>query len=78
MERSLEPYLLCAAVALSVGAPETTGVALDAAEGLLERLPAGQEAESLLAAAFIRLAASRRTGTSLRRRRLTARRCWSA
>ena len=57
-----QPYLLCAAVALSVGALETTGVAVDAAEGILERLPAGQEAECRLAAAFIRLAASRRTG----------------
>ena len=57
-----QPYLLCAAVALSVGAPETSAAALDAAEGILERLPAGQEAESRLAAALIRLAASRRTG----------------
>jgi LuxR family transcriptional regulator, maltose regulon positive regulatory protein len=57
-----QPYLLCAAVALSVGAPETSAIALDAAEGILERLPAGQEAESRLAAALIRLAASRRTG----------------
>ena len=57
-----QPYLVCAAVALSVGAPETSAAALDAAEGILERLPAGQEAESRLAAALIRLAASRRTG----------------
>jgi len=57
-----QPYLVCAAVALSVGAPETSAAALDAAEGILGRLPAGQEAESRLAAALIRLAASRRAG----------------
>jgi LuxR family transcriptional regulator, maltose regulon positive regulatory protein len=57
-----QPYLVCAAVALSAGAPETSAAALDAAEGILERLPAGQEAASRLAAALIRLAASRRTG----------------
>jgi len=57
-----QPYLLCAAVALSAGAPETRAAALDAAEGILERLPAGQEAASRLAAALIRLAASRRNG----------------
>jgi LuxR family maltose regulon positive regulatory protein len=57
-----QPYLICAAVALSAGAPDTSAAALDAAEGILGRLPAGQEAESRLAAALIRLAASRRTG----------------
>jgi LuxR family transcriptional regulator, maltose regulon positive regulatory protein len=57
-----QPYLVCAAVALSAGGPDTSVAALDAAEGILERLPAGQEAESRLAAALIRLAASRRTG----------------
>jgi LuxR family transcriptional regulator, maltose regulon positive regulatory protein len=57
-----QPYLVCAAVALSAGAPETSAAALDAAEGILERLPAGQEPESRLAAALICLAASRRTG----------------
>ena len=36
--------------------------ALAAAEGMLERIPAGQEAPGRLAAAVIRLAASRRTG----------------
>ena len=40
-----QPYLVCAAVALSAGAPETSAAALDAAEGILERLPAGQEAD---------------------------------
>jgi LuxR family transcriptional regulator, maltose regulon positive regulatory protein len=57
-----QPYLVCAAVALSVGAPDTSAAALDAADGILERLPAGQEATSRLAAALIRLAASRRAG----------------
>ena len=36
--------------------------ALDAADGILARIPAGQEAASRLAAAMIRLAHSRRTG----------------
>jgi hypothetical protein len=57
-----QPYLVSAALALSAGAAETSAAVLDAAEGILERLPAGQEAESRLAAALIRLAASRRTG----------------
>jgi LuxR family transcriptional regulator, maltose regulon positive regulatory protein len=49
-----QPYLVSAAVALSAGAPEASAVALAAAEGILEHLPAGQEAESRLAAALIR------------------------
>jgi LuxR family transcriptional regulator, maltose regulon positive regulatory protein len=57
-----QPYLLCAAAALPAGKPDTSTAALDAAESILERLPAGQEAESRLAAALIRLAASRRAG----------------
>jgi LuxR family transcriptional regulator, maltose regulon positive regulatory protein len=57
-----QPYLVCAAAALSSGAPDTGVAALDAAEGILERLPAGQEAESRLAAALIRLAVARRAG----------------
>jgi len=57
-----QPYLVCAAAALSSGAPGTGAAALDAAEGILEGLPAGQEAESRLAAALIRLAAARRAG----------------
>jgi len=57
-----QPYLVCAAVALSAGVPGTGAAALDAAEGILGRLPAGQEAESRLAAALIRLTAARRTG----------------
>ena len=57
-----QPHLLSAAIALSAGRAEFSIAALDAADGLLERLPADQEAEGRLAAALIRLAASRRTG----------------
>ena len=57
-----EPHLVSAAVALSAGQQESSTAALDAAEGILERLPADQQAASRLAAAMIRLAASRRTG----------------
>ena len=52
------PYLVCAAAALSVGRPEASTAALDTADTILERLPAGQEAASRLAAAIIRLTAS--------------------
>ena len=48
--------------ALSAGRPAACTAALDAADGILERLPADQEAACRLAAAMIRLAASRRTG----------------
>ena len=57
-----EPHLVSAAVALSAGRPAASTSALDAADGILARLPADQQAESRLAAAMIRLAASRRTG----------------
>ena len=57
-----QPYLVSAAVALSAGRHESAAAALDVAEGILERLPAGQEAAGQLAAAMIRLAAARRTG----------------
>ena len=57
-----QPYLISAAVALSAGRPAAGTAALAAADGILERLPADQEAASRLAAAIIRLAASRRTG----------------
>ena len=63
-----QPHLLSAAIALSAGRAESSIAALDAADGILERLPADQEAESRLAAALIRLAASRRTGDLARRR----------
>jgi len=56
------PHLVSAAVALSAGRHQSSSAALDAAEGLLERLPADQEAAGRLAAAMIRLAVSRRTG----------------
>jgi len=56
------PHLVSAAVALSAGRPESSIAALDAAEAILERLPADQEAAGRLAAALIRLAAARRTG----------------
>ena len=59
---TVPPYLVCAAAALSAGRGESSAAALDAAEGMLERLPAGQEAAGRLAAAMIRLAAARRTG----------------
>ncbi len=57
-----QPYLVSAAVALSAGRHKSSAAALDAAEGILERLPADQEVAGRLAAAMIRLAASRRTG----------------
>jgi LuxR family maltose regulon positive regulatory protein len=56
-----EPYLVAAAVALSAGRGESAA-ALAAAEGILGRLPAGQQAAARLAAATIRLAAARSTG----------------
>ena len=57
-----QPHLVSAAVALSAGRPASSTAALDAADAILERLPADQEAASRLAAALIRLTASRRTG----------------
>jgi LuxR family transcriptional regulator, maltose regulon positive regulatory protein len=57
-----QPYLVCAAVALSAGRPESAAIALGAAEQLLDRLPADQEAAARLAAAMIRLAICRRGG----------------
>ena len=57
-----QPHLVRAAVALSAGRPESSAAALDAAEGILARLPAGQEITSRLAAAIIRLTSSLRTG----------------
>ena len=57
-----QPYLVAAAAALSAERHESPTSALAAAEGMLERIPPGQEAPGRLAAAVIRLAASRRTG----------------
>jgi LuxR family transcriptional regulator, maltose regulon positive regulatory protein len=51
------PYLVSAAVALSEGRPDTCVGALNAADGLMDRVPAGQEIESRLAATIIRLTA---------------------
>ena len=56
------PHLVSAAAALAAGRQEAGIAALDAADAILERLPAGQEAAGRLAAALIRLAAARRTG----------------
>ena len=41
-----QPHLVSAAVALSAGRPESSIAALDAADGILERLPADQEARA--------------------------------
>ena len=57
-----QPHLVSALVALSAGQHESCAVALDAAEGLLQRLPADQEAADRLVAAVIRLTASLRSG----------------
>lgn len=57
-----QPYLISAAMALSAGCDQSCAAALDAAGGLLERRPAGQEPECRLAAAMTRLAACLRTG----------------
>jgi LuxR family transcriptional regulator, maltose regulon positive regulatory protein len=54
------PFLVLAA--LSVGRPDASAAALEAAEGILERLPAGQGAAGRLAAAMIRFATARCTG----------------
>ena len=56
------PYLVSAAAALAIGQHESSAAALAAAEGILERLPADQQAPGRLAAAMIRLTAARRTG----------------
>ena len=57
-----QPHLILAAVALSAGQPERCAVALDTADGILERFPADQEATGRLAAAVIRLTAALRAG----------------
>jgi LuxR family transcriptional regulator, maltose regulon positive regulatory protein len=56
------PYLVSAAVALSAGQAGLCVTALEAAEGILERVPAHEQAECRLAAALIRLAACLRAG----------------
>ena len=57
-----QPYLVSASMALSAGRHGSCAAALDAADGLLERFPADQEAACRLAAAVIRLTAALRTG----------------
>jgi LuxR family transcriptional regulator, maltose regulon positive regulatory protein len=57
-----QPHLVSAAVELSAGQYEPCVAALDAAKGILERLPADQEVACRLAAAMIRLTASLRSG----------------
>ena len=57
-----QPHLVSAAVALSAGRAESCTEALDAADGMLERVPADQQAAVRLAAAVIRLAAALRSG----------------
>jgi LuxR family transcriptional regulator, maltose regulon positive regulatory protein len=56
------PYLVAAALALAAGRREPATAALDAADGLLDRLPANKGAASRLAAAVVRLTASLREG----------------
>ena len=57
-----QPYLVAAAVELAAGRYESSAAALAAGEGMLAPLPADEQAACRLAAAVIRLAASRRTG----------------
>ena len=57
-----EPYLVSAAMALSTGQYESCTAALDAADGLLELLPADQELAARLTAAVVRLSVCLRTG----------------
>jgi len=57
-----QPYLIAAAMALAAGQPQSSAAALDAADLLLERLPADQQAASRLAAAVIGLTAALRAG----------------
>jgi len=57
-----QPHLICAALALSDGQHGSCATALDAADRILERVRADQQAGCRLAAAMIRLAASLRSG----------------
>ena len=57
-----QPHLVSAAVALSAGRHGSSAAALDAADAILERLPADQETAGRLAAAMIRLTAALRSG----------------
>jgi LuxR family maltose regulon positive regulatory protein len=57
-----QPHLVLAAIALSAGQPESCAAALAAADDILERVPADQQAAYGLAAALIRLTASLHSG----------------
>ena len=57
-----QPYLVAAAVELAAGRDGPAAAALDAGEAMLAPVPADQDAACRLAAAVIRLTASRRTG----------------
>ena len=59
------PYLVTAALALAAGQHESCAAALDAADCLLDRLPAEQDAAGRLSAAVVRLATSLRVGDLL-------------
>jgi LuxR family transcriptional regulator, maltose regulon positive regulatory protein len=56
------PPLVAAAIALSAGRLEACAAALDAADAILERRPAGEQITARLSAALIRLTASLRAG----------------
>jgi LuxR family transcriptional regulator, maltose regulon positive regulatory protein len=56
------PYLVSAALALAADRPDSCTVALDAADRLLDRLPADWEAAGRLSAAVVRLSVFLRTG----------------
>jgi LuxR family maltose regulon positive regulatory protein len=60
------PYLVAAALALAAGRREAATAALDAADGLLDRLPADREAAGRLATSVVRLTASLREGEMAR------------
>jgi len=56
------PHLVAAATALAAGQHEPCAAALDAADGILQRLPADRQAAGRLAAAVIRFTVCLRTG----------------
>ena len=60
------PYLVAAALALAAGRREAATAALDAADGLLDRLPADREAAGRLATSVVRLTVSLREGEMAR------------
>lgn len=60
------PYLVAAVLALAAGRRAAATAALDAADGLLDRLPAEREAAGRLASTVVRLTASLREGDMMR------------